>query len=124
LSPRCCVYCEQSFEPSKYRPDQKVCSRPECQRRRRSDYHRRKLAADPEYAQVVRDSQKKWRDAHPGYQKAYFATHPEAAQRNRQSQHERDRKRRLTHLEKNNLVSSKLFIFQPAVRPNFTTASS
>jgi len=34
-------------------------SRPECQRRRRPDYHRRKLEADREYRQVVRDSQKR-----------------------------------------------------------------
>jgi hypothetical protein len=32
---------------------QAVCSRPECQRRRRADYHRRKLEADPEYRQIA-----------------------------------------------------------------------
>lgn len=69
---------QQSFEPSKHRPDQTVRNRAECQRRRRADYHRSKLATDPEYAQVVRDSQKKWRDAHPGYQQQYREKHPAA----------------------------------------------
>jgi hypothetical protein len=30
-----------------------VCSQAECQRRRRSDYHRQKLRTDPEYRQVA-----------------------------------------------------------------------
>ena len=57
---RRCPYCQDSFQPTIYRPQQSVCGRPECQRRRRSDYHRKKLATDPEYFQVVRDSQKQW----------------------------------------------------------------
>jgi hypothetical protein len=139
VAPRCCRFCKQSFQPSKYRPGQTVCGHPECQRRRRAEYHRSKLAGDPIYAQVVRDSQKKWRDAHPGYQKTYWTEHPAAADRNRQQQRQRDRKQRLGNLVKNNLVLdlkrspteawlvgpaagdlvknnlafSKLFIFQP-----------
>ncbi len=35
-------------------PRQEVCSLAECQRRRRADYHRAKLAADPEYRDVCR----------------------------------------------------------------------
>jgi hypothetical protein len=68
---RCCRFCQQSFEPSKFRPDQSACSRPDCQRRRRGEYHRRKIGTDPEYAEVVRDSRRKWREAHPDYQKNY-----------------------------------------------------
>jgi hypothetical protein len=58
IQSRRCPYCQSSFLPSAYRPQQSVCGRPECQRRRRSDYHRKKLATDPEYFEVVRDSQK------------------------------------------------------------------
>ena len=136
---RCCRYCHELFEPSKYRPDQCVCHQPGCQRRRRVEYHRQKTVSDPEYAQVVRDSRRKWRQAHPGYQKVWRQSHPDAEERNRQLQRRRDAKRRvqvlvkntsaldLKHsaaevwligpaagdLEKNNLASSKLFIFQP-----------
>lgn len=103
--PRRCLYpCRISFLPSPRRPQQRVCGQPDCQRRRRADSRRRKLATDPEYRQVVRDSQKKWREEHRDYQKQYWKEHPEAAKRNRQQQHVRDQRRRLRHLVKNNLV--------------------
>ena len=148
--PRCCRYCQQSFQPSTYRPDQSVCSQPDCQRRRRNDYHRHKIATDPEYAQVVRDSRKKWRTDHADYQKNYWQTHAAAAERNRQQQRQRDRKRRVENLVKNNsaldlkssaaevwlvgpgandlvknnLVSCQLFIFQPPARSPGASAGS
>jgi hypothetical protein len=80
------------------------CIRPECQRRRRADYHRRKLEADPEYRQIAHDCQKKWREAHPDYLPRYRAQHPEANERNRERQRRRDQKRRIRRLEKNNLA--------------------
>ena len=104
LPARCCPYCQQAFQPSPRRPDQVVCSRPECQARRRNEYRRRKRQSDPEYAEVVRDSRRKWRDAHPDYQKKYWRNHPEAADRNRQQQRQRDQKRRVSQLVKNTLV--------------------
>ena len=102
--PRLCRFCQQSFEPSKFRPDQSVCNQPNCRRRRRAEYHRRKIATDPLYAQVVGESRKKWRDAHPDYQKTYRQSHAAAAERNRQLQRGRDAKRRAQFLVKNNLA--------------------
>jgi hypothetical protein len=109
------------------------------------DYHRHRIQTDPEYAQVVRDSRKKWRASHPDYQKNYRREHPVVAEQNRQQQRCRDRRRRVqslvknnlaldlkhsvaeawllgpavTHLEKNNLGSCQFFIFQtlPAMAP-------
>ena len=109
---RRCPYCHDSFQPSTYRPQQTVCSKAECQRRRRSKYHREELQADPEYRQVARDSQKKWRQAHPEYDQKYRAEHPEYHQRNRQQQQRRDQKRRFRRLAKNNLASAEVLIFQ------------
>ena len=99
-----CPHCEQAFQPSSRRPDQAVCSQPDCQARRRNEYRRRKRQTDPEYAEVVRDSRRKWREAHPGYQKNYRQNHPEAVARNRQQQRQRDQKRRVRLLVKNTLV--------------------
>lgn len=104
MEERRCRYCQQAFQPSKYRPGQSVCSEPACQRRRRSDDHRRRLAADPEYRQVCRDSLQKWRARHRDYWKRRRQDHPEVAARNRQRQHLRDQKRRLRRLANNNLV--------------------
>jgi hypothetical protein len=136
----CRRFCQQSFEPSKFRPDQSVCSQPACRNQWRAEYHRRKIDTDPVYAQVVIDSQKKWREAHPDYQKTYRQSYAAGVERNRQMQPGRDAKRRaqflvknnlalgLKHcaaevwllgpavrdLEKNNLAACKMFIFQPA----------
>ena len=84
------------------------------QRRRRAEYHRRKSDTDPVYAQVVIDSQKKWRDAHPDYQTTDHQTHPAPVERNRMMQPGRDAKHRAQFLVKNNLASCKMFISQPA----------
>jgi hypothetical protein len=78
--------------------------------------------SDPEYAEVVRDSRRKWREAHPDYQKNYWQTHPEAAARNREQQHQRDQKRRVGLLVKNTLVvdlkrsAAEVWLVGPLVR--------
>lgn len=120
MSFRHCPYCQQVFQPAPYHPQPQVCSQPACQRQRRRDYHQRKIRSDPVYAQVVQESRKTWRDAHPGYQKRYRQTHPEAVERNRQRQHFRDQSRRLRSLVKNNLAldlrrcSSEVWLLGPA----------
>jgi CRISPR/Cas system-associated endonuclease/helicase Cas3 len=83
-----------------------VCGDSDCQSRRRTDYHRKKLATDPEYRQVVRESQKQWCDEHPEYQKKRRREHPELVENNRQRQRQRDQKRRLRQLllDKNNVA--------------------
>jgi hypothetical protein len=101
---RCCPHCQQLFQPSRFHPEQIVCGRPECQRQRQRDYHRRKIETDPEYAQVVRDSRRKWREVHPNYQQNYWQSHPNSVERNRQGQRGRDRQRHLQNLVKNNLA--------------------
>ena len=98
---RRCRYCERIFQPSKYQPGQSVCSDSGCQRRRRAEYHRQKIAADPEYRQVCLDSPQKWRSRNPDYWRRYRDQHPAAVERNRQQQHVRDQKRRLCDLLRN-----------------------
>ena len=53
-SSRCCRYCQPIFQPSRYRPQQNVCSRQECQRRRRSEHHGERIRNDSAYAADVR----------------------------------------------------------------------
>ncbi len=101
---RRCLYCQSSFLPSRYRPQQRVCGQSDCQRQRRADSRRQQLARDPEYRQVVRDSRKQWWDEHPDYQKERRKANPQLVERNRQQQHIRDQKRRLARLVRNNLV--------------------
>jgi len=99
-----------------------VCGRPECQRRRRSDYHQKKLATDPEYFQVVRDIQRQWWDEHPDYQKQHRQQNPKLVESNRQRQRLRDQKRRVELLVRNNLAldlkhsASEVWLLGPKVR--------
>lgn len=102
---RRCRYCQQVFQSSKYQPQQSVCGSSECQRQRRRDYHRDKIANDPEYAEVCRDSLRKWRQRHPGYWKQYRESHPTSVERNREQQKARDCKRRLRNLANNTSAS-------------------
>jgi hypothetical protein len=75
---------------------------------------------DAEYAAVVRDSQCKWREAHPDYQRQYRQTHAAQVEQNRQRQRCRDRERRLQNLVKNNLAldlkrtNAEIYLFGPA----------
>jgi hypothetical protein len=87
-----------------YRPQQRVCGQSECQRRRRSAYHRQKLATDAEYRQVVRESQKQWWDEHPDYQRQHRQANPQGVENNRKRQRQRDQRRRLGRLVRNNVA--------------------
>jgi hypothetical protein len=101
---RRCLYCQGLFLSSRYRPQQRVCGLPDCQRQRRADSRRQNLAPDPEYRQGVRDSQKQWWDEHPVYPKERRKANPGVVERNRRQQHIRDQQRRLLRLVRNNLV--------------------
>jgi hypothetical protein len=56
------------------------------------------------FAEIVRDSRRKWREQHPDYQKTYRQTHASAVERNRDLQRRRDGRRRVQFLVKNNLA--------------------
>jgi hypothetical protein len=99
-----CPYCHKSFDPSPFHPKQKVCLSPECQRRRRTDYHRQKIVTDSDYRQACADSRKKWRENNPGYQSRYRDRNEAYCRRNRQKQRVRNQKRRLSMIVKNNLA--------------------
>lgn len=99
-----CPYCHEPFAPSPFHPKQTVCLSTECQRRRRNDYHRHKIATDSDYRQTCADSQKKWRENNPDYQRCYRARHEVYCERNRQKQCVRNQKRKLSVIVKNNLA--------------------
>jgi hypothetical protein len=101
MGERRCRYCEKDFQPSKYQRSQAVCGDPVCQQRRRSESRQQKLATDPEYREVCRDSSRKWRAENPGYWKRYREKNSDSVTRNREQQRARDRKQRLLNLANN-----------------------
>jgi hypothetical protein len=102
-----CCYCQEIFQLSPYHPHQLACSQAACQRQRRRDYHRQKIASDPVYRQVCLESPRKWREAHAEYWKQYRQDHPQQVEQNRLRQHWRDEKRRLVNLANNTLATCK-----------------
>ena len=112
MNDRRCRYCQKTFRPAPYHPRQLVCSEPGCQRQRRNDYHRQKIASDPVYQQVCLESPRKWRRANPDYWKKYRQDHPQQVERNRRQQRLRDLKRWLVNLANNNLAAYQVLIFQ------------
>lgn len=104
MSVKICRYCEQEFLASQYHPNQDVCSSTECQRRRRTDYHRRKREEDPIYREQCRDSQRKWREQNPDYMKKYLASRREAAPTDMESSSLAGELKHLLALVKNNFA--------------------
>jgi len=102
MSQRCCRFCQKEFEASRFHPEQAACAEPLCQRRRREENRRQKLASDPEYRQVCCDSARKWRARHSDYWSRYRTAKPDSVERNRQCQQQRDLRRRLKNLANNN----------------------
>jgi hypothetical protein len=116
MNERRCPHCQKLFYPSRCQQEQIVCSDPGCQRERRSNYRRNKIAADPNYREACRQSARQWRKQHPDYWKQYRQIHPAAVERKRLRQKSRDRKQHLKHLA-NNISASDL-------RPCPATAAS
>jgi hypothetical protein len=102
MNQQCCRFCQREFQTSPFHPGQTACSAKPCQQQRRSQNRNRKLALDPEYRQVCRDSSRKWRANHPGYWKQYRAAKTDAVERNRAQQRQRDMRQRLADLANNN----------------------
>ena len=85
IEPRICPICKQEFTPSKYRRNQKVCSRPDCQHRRQLQ----NLAAwrqknpgyfkvtrhDASWAEVYRRRARRWRKKHKRKIREYRKAH-------------------------------------------------
>ena len=63
---RVCPFCQNTFAPSQYHPNQKICSQKECQKKRRVAYHHKKLLNDPSYYEQCRESRKQWRQNNKG----------------------------------------------------------
>jgi hypothetical protein len=74
--------------------EQKYCSKPECQKERKRRWHNKKMGEDPAYKQNRRDSQRRWREANPGYWQRYRKSHPAYVEKNREQQRERNLRRR------------------------------
>ena len=71
MKQRRCKNCNQLFAITARHPEQKYCSRKECQKARKNNWQRRKLSSDEDYRKNQADCQERWVEKHPGYWKQY-----------------------------------------------------
>lgn len=93
------IKCRCLFEVKPRNPDQKYCSREECQKARKAERQRRMMANDKEYRKDQEDCKEKWKTENPDYSKKYREKNPEYTKRNREKQKERDRSKRASKTE-------------------------
>ena len=67
----CCKACRRIHPVNPRNLNQQYCNRADCQRARRREWQRNKRASDPDYRQNQIDAQKRWRECHPDYWRAY-----------------------------------------------------
>ena len=89
-----CEHCGDHFDRRSQNPTQRYCSKPECQRARKTHWEREKRRTDPDYRENRRRSQRAWTQRHPDYWRRWREQHPEYVERNRQQQQKRNRRAR------------------------------
>lgn len=97
-----CPCCNSFFVPRNKL--QIFCSRPDCQRARKTLWQKQKLACDPEYKKDQHLANQKWLQNTPDYWATYRRRNPEKADRNRSLQKIRNGK---IQKDKEHLKSSK-----------------
>lgn len=87
-----CAQCGNFFIPRNSK--QATCSADPCQQARKTAWHRSRLKTDPEYKEGQRLSQQKWQLNNPHYWREYRANNPQKADRNKDLQRVRNRRRK------------------------------
>ena len=80
---RRCQHCQCPLPTSRRNPNQRFCSKKDCQKARKSQWQRDKMRNDPDYRLNQKQANKDWQKRNPGYWRQYRQRHPEYAQRNR-----------------------------------------
>ena len=111
-----CVHCRRRFVPNPRAKTQQFCANKTCQRARKAQWQRDKMATDPDYRANQRDCQQRWQQQHPQYWRAYRQQRADYRERNRLLQQHRDHKRRTRPLAKMDVLDAVTFI-QPGIYP-------
>jgi hypothetical protein len=100
-----CVHCRCLFAPNPRVKTQRFCANTACQRARKAQWQREKMATDPEH---------RWQHQHPHYWRQYRQTRADYRERNRLLQQHRDHKRRGRLLAKMDVLEAVTSI-QPGI---------
>lgn len=91
---RPCIHCGDPFHYRPQNPTQTYCSKPACQRARKTRWEREKCCHDPDYKSNQRNAQKRWQEKKPDYWKQWRENNPDYVTRNREQQRVRNAKLR------------------------------
>ena len=91
--------CGALFVPCPQVPDQAYCSRGECQRARKREGNKKKLASDSDYREARKAAQERWRQKNPDYWKKYRTHRQEYVRKNRLQQQARNQKCRQSDID-------------------------
>ncbi|WP_052507058.1 hypothetical protein [Desulfonatronovibrio magnus] len=94
MSRKRCKFCRCLFILNARNPDQKYCSKPDCQKARKRRWQKKKVKDDEAYRLNKQDAQKRWCEKNPDYWKNYRENNPNYTGCNRESQQHRNRCRR------------------------------
>ena len=108
MAKRRCAACGCLFVPRRNVPHQRYCSKPACQCTRRRRWQRDKLEHDADYRANQAAAQRRWRESHPDYWRDYRQGHPESAERNREQQRVRNRRRSIANAGRSPPVIAKM----------------
>jgi hypothetical protein len=89
-----CLCCQRRFIPHPAVQHQRYCSDLECQKTRKRNWQKEKLASDSDYRANQVDAQRQWRRRNRDYWREYRRRNPAYMERNRIRQRERNRVRR------------------------------
>ncbi len=95
-----CKNCHRKVPANPRLKHQEYCNQKPCQRARKTEWERNKIATDQDYRTNRKESREKWQENNAGYWVEYRHTHPDYCKRNRALQKLRDIKRRARHLAK------------------------
>jgi len=89
-----CKFCRCLFIPTARNPDQKYCSKADCQRARKRRWQKMKMQGDEAYRLNQKDAQRRWSEKNPDYWQNYRENNPNYTGSNRERQRHRNRCRR------------------------------
>lgn len=88
-----CCQCGDYFVPNPRQNNQRYCRKKACQRARKAAWQRKKMVSDPAYRANQKQSQSDWLSGNADYWKRYRSAHLEQAERNRDLQKVRNKRR-------------------------------
>jgi hypothetical protein len=105
-----CAACSQFFKTWPQTPQQKFCSKPECQRERRRLNKQSHREVNPE---AHAKESRVWATMNPDYWKNYRAGHPAYVERNRKQQKQRNQLRRQEEIPNIEAMSPGRYLLTP-----------